>query len=140
MVQAQTLSLPLVIHARQAEEAALEVVSRCRMPVLFHCFSGTRQMARKICSFGFYLSFSAILLFNTELQKAAADVPLELILTETDSPALSPRRNQRRNEPAFLETIVYRLARLRNYPPKKVASITATNARKFYRLAARPGA
>ncbi len=140
MGQAEALGLPLVIHARQAEEAALEVVCRCRTPVLFHCFAGTRQMARKINNFGFHLSFSAILLFNSELQKVAAHVPLELILTETDSPALSPRRNQRRNEPAFLETIVSHLAKRLNHPPRKVASITAANARRFYRLAAHPTA
>jgi TatD DNase family protein len=138
MTQAEALNLPLVIHARQAEEAALEVVCRSRTPVLFHCFAGTRQMAKKITNLGFYLSFSAILLFNPELQKVATEVDLEQILTETDSPALSPRRNRRRNEPAFLETIVSRLARLLEYPPKEVASITAANARRFYRLTANP--
>jgi TatD DNase family protein len=136
MAQAETMDLPLVIHARQAEKPALEVVSRCRTPVLFHCFTGSRRLAKEITSLGFYLSFSAILLFNSELQEVATAVPLELILTETDSPALSPRRSQRRNEPAFLETIVSRLASLIDYPAKKVASITAANARKFYRLAA----
>jgi TatD DNase family protein len=140
MGQAQALGLPLVIHARQAEEAALEVVCRCRTPVLFHCFAGTRQMARRITNLGFYLSFSAILLFNSELQQVAAEINLEQVLTETDSPALSPRRKQRRNEPAFLEAIVSRLARLVNHPPRKVASITAANARRFYCLAAHPKA
>ncbi len=135
MVEAEGMDLPLVIHARQAEEAALEVVSSCRTPVLFHCFAGTSEMAIQITNLGFYLSFSAILLFNHELQKVATQVPLELILTETDSPALSPRRNHRRNEPAFLETIVSKLARLLDYPQRKIASLTAANARRFYGLA-----
>ena len=136
ITQAEALNLPLVIHARQAEEAALEVVSGCRTPVLFHCFAGSRQIARKIANHGFYLSFSAILLFNSSLQKVATEIDLEHVLTETDSPALSPRRNRGRNEPAFLETIVSRLARLLNYPPKEVAAITGANARRFYRLGA----
>jgi TatD DNase family protein len=134
MAQAEAMDLPLVIHARQAEKAALEVVARCTTPVLFHCFAGTRQMARQITAHGFYLSFSAILLFSSELQRAATEIPLELI-TETDSPALSPRRTQRRNEPAFLETIVSRLASLFDYPVDRVGSITATNAVRFYGLA-----
>ena len=134
MTQAENFNLPLVIHARQAEGAALEVVSGCRTPVLFHCFAGPRQVARQITSFGFYLSFSAILLFSSELQKVATEVPLERILTETDSPALSPRRDRRRNEPAFLEIIVSRLAELRKHPQGKMAAITATNARRFYGL------
>jgi TatD DNase family protein len=134
MTQADTFHLPLVIHARQAEAAALEVVSGCKKPVLFHCFAGPRQVAQQITSFGFYLSFSAILLFSSELQKVAAEVPLERILTETDSPALSPRRDRRRNEPAFLESIVSRLAALRKHPQEKIAAITAANARRFYGL------
>ncbi|MCG6918077.1 MAG: TatD family hydrolase [Deltaproteobacteria bacterium] len=135
MAQAVAMDLPLVIHARQAEKAALEVVSRCPTPVLFHCFAGTRQMARKITDHGFYLSFSAILLFSSELQRTATEIPLELILTETDSPALSPRRSQQRNEPAFLETIVSRLASLFDYPVDRMGSITAANAIRFYGLA-----
>ena len=134
MTQAENLRLPLVIHARQAEAAALEVVSGCKTPVLFHCFAGPRQVARQITRFGFYLSFSAILLFSSELQKVATAVPLERILPETDSPALSPRRDLRRNEPAFLEIIVSRLAGLREYPQEKMAAITAANARRFYGL------
>lgn len=133
-VQAEAMDLPLVIHARQAEKAALEVVGRCTTEVLFHCFAGSRQMAREITAHGFYLSFSAILLFSSELQRAATEVPLELILTETDSPALSPRRTQRRNEPAFLESIVSKLASLLAYPLEKVGAITSANAVRFYRL------
>jgi len=92
-------------------------------------------MARKITDHGFYLSFSAILLFSSELQRTATEIPLELILTETDSPALSPRRSQQRNEPAFLETIVSRLASLFDYPVDRMGSITAANAIRFYGLA-----
>jgi TatD DNase family protein len=134
LAQAESLDLPLVIHARQAEEAALEVVSRSRVPLLFHCFSGTRQTAKKIVGHGFYLSISAILLFNAELQKVVSAVPLDLILTETDSPALSPRPKTKRNEPAFLGVVVNRLAELLFYDPTKVAEITTANARRFYRL------
>ncbi len=140
MTQAENLNLPLVIHARQAEAAALEVVSGCKTPVLFHCFAGSRQVARQITRFGFYLSFSAILLFSSELQKVATEVPLQLILTETDSPALSPRRDRRRNEPAFLETIISRLAELLQHPQGKIAAITAANAHRFYGLTAYPNA
>ena len=134
MRQADNFHLPLVIHARQAEAAALEVVSGCKTPVLFHCFAGPRQVARQITRNGFYLSFSAILLFSSELQKVATEVPLERILTETDSPALSPRRDRRRNEPAFLKPIVSRLAALREHPQEKIAKITSANARRFYGL------
>jgi TatD DNase family protein len=134
LAHAEQWNLPLVVHARQAEEAALEVLSRSRVPVMFHCFAGSSQIAKEIAARGFYLSFSALLLAYPELKEAVKEVPLERILTETDSPALSPRPRQTRNEPAFLETIVTHLAKLLQCSPEKAAEITESNARRFYRL------
>jgi TatD DNase family protein len=59
---------------------------------------------------------------------------VELILTETDSPALSPQPGQTRNEPVFVEKVVSCLAGLMKCPPEKIAEMTETNARKFFRL------
>jgi TatD DNase family protein len=134
LTHAEQWNLPLVVHARQAEAAALEVLSRSQVPVMFHCFAGTNQIAKEIADHGFYLSFSALILAYPELKEAVKKVPLELILTETDSPALSPRPSQARNEPAFLETIVTHLAKLLQCSPERASEITETNARRFYRL------
>lgn len=134
MAQAEAWSLPLVIHARKAEAAALEVLAGHRGPVLVHCYGGNRETAKKIAARGFYLSFSPILLGNAELEDVARAVPLELILTETDSPALSPRPDEPRNEPAFVEMVVSHLAKLLQCAPDEMAAITAANARRFYRL------
>lgn len=131
---AEQWELPLVIHARRAEADALEVVSSSRIPVMFHCFSGPTQTARRIANRGFYISFSALLLGDTGLQKTAKAIPTERILTETDSPALSPRPDTPRNEPVFVETIVTFLAKLLHGPPEKSAEITAANARRFFGL------
>ena len=132
--RAEEWGLPMVVHARRAEAAALEVLARSKVPVMFHCFAGAKQVAGKIAACGFYLSLSAILLFNTDLQDAVKGIPIEQVLTETDSPALSPRRGYSRNEPAFIETIVSYLAKLLKIPARKVAEITSANARRFYRL------
>lgn len=131
---AEQWELPLVIHARRAETAALEVVSHSRIPVMYHCFAGSTQMAKVIAARGFYISFSALLLADSGLQEAAKAIPPERILTETDSPALSPRPDAPRNEPAFVETIVTCLAKLLRCSPKKAAEITAANARRFFGL------
>ncbi len=93
-------------------------------------------MALEVAARGFYLSFSGLLLFNTEIQEAVLRIPADQILAETDSPALSPRPNQTRNEPAFVETIILRLAKLLQAPFKKTAEITSANTRRFYRLPA----
>jgi TatD DNase family protein len=134
MAQAEAWSLPLVIHARKAEAAALEALAGHAGPVLVHCYAGGRETARKIAARGFYLSFSPILLRNRELENVAREMPRELILTETDSPALSPRRDQPRNEPAFVEVVVSHLAKLLQCMPDEMAAMTAANARRFYRL------
>ena len=134
MASAEAWSLPLVIHARKAEAEVLEVLAGHRGPVLIHCYAGDRETARRIAALGFCLSFSPILLQNPELQEVAREVPPELVLTETDSPALSPRPDRPRNEPAFVEMVVSRLAELLQYAPDEMAAITAANARRFYRI------
>jgi TatD DNase family protein len=91
-------------------------------------------MARKITDHGFYISFSAILLASPELKETAASIPQELILTETDSPALSPLPDQTRNEPVFVEKIVSCLAKQLKCAPELAAKITEENARRFYGL------
>jgi TatD DNase family protein len=134
MARAEAWSLPLVVHARKAEAAALEILGGHRGPVLIHCFTGDRDIARKMTARGFFLSFSPILLGSTALQEVARQVPVELVLTETDSPSLSPRPDQRRSEPAFVEMVVSRLAKLLEYRLDEMAAITAANARMFYRF------
>ncbi len=135
MARAEAWSLPLVIHARKAEVAALEVLAGHKGPVLIHCFAGDRDVARKMTARGFFLSFSPILLASTALQEVARQVPVELILTETDSPSLSPRLDKRRSEPAFVEMVVSQLAKLLQYRLDEMAALTAATARRFYRFA-----
>lgn len=134
LAHAETWHLPLVVHARRAEAHALEILSSSRVPVMFHCFTGSGEIARKISDKGFFVSFSAILLFNSELQEVATKIPVELILTETDSPALSPQPGQNRNEPVFVEKVVSCLADLMKCPPEKMAEMTEANARRFFKL------
>jgi len=132
--RAEKWNLPLVIHARKAEAAALEIVFRSRIPVMFHCFAGSMQDARKIVEHGHYLSFSSLLFIDPELQKIVKKIPPDLILTETDSPALSPHMDQPRNEPAFLEKVVLLLSKLLESTFDHTAAMTADNARRFYKI------
>ncbi len=131
---AEKWELPLVIHARNAEAAALEIVSHSRIPVMFHCFTGSMQDARKIVEYGYYLSFSTLLFTHPELQKVVKKIPADLILTETDSPALSPHMDQARNEPAFMEKVVLLLSKLLEKTFDHTAEMTAENARRFYKI------
>ena len=99
--------------------------------VVFHCYGGDLETAQKIVEEGYYLSFSTILSFSDHHKKLVEDIPLSSILTETDSPYLSPFKGQR-NEPAFVEEVVKTLAQVKSVPLREVDRVTEKNARKVF--------
>lgn len=127
--------LPIVIHARDAESKALDIVKKfSSIPdVIFHCYGGDAETADKIIDEGYYLSFSTIICFSKHHQDLAREIPLENILTETDSPYLSPFKGMR-NEPAFVEEVINTLAQVKNISREKVDAETEKNAKKIFRL------
>lgn len=128
---AESLDLPLVIHARQAEQSAFEMVRHLEK-VVFHCFGGTLATMKDILDRGFYISLATNLVRSGHHKVLARQIPLESLLIETDSPYLSPRRG--RNEPAYVLDSVRLIANLKDVPPTEVAKITANNARDIYTL------
>jgi TatD DNase family protein len=132
---ARSLNMPLVIHSRDAEQQALEMV-RDLDKVVFHCYSGTLQTMRDAVDRGYYISLATNLCRSPAHQILARNVPLEHLLIETDSPFLSPRRG--RNEPAYILDSVRLLSRIRGLPPEEVAKVTAENARKAFGLRRMP--
>jgi TatD DNase family protein len=113
---AESLGLPLVIHSRDAESRALEMVRHLDM-VVFHCYSGSLGTMKEAVDRGFYISL-------------ARNVPLDHLLVETDSPFLSPRSG--RNEPAFVQDSVRLIAKIRGMEPQEIARLTAENTRRVY--------
>lgn len=126
---ARELNLPLVIHARQAEDEAFKMVQSLTK-VVFHCYGGTLETMRKIVDRGFYVSLATTVCYSAHHQTLARHVPLESLLIETDAPFLSPRRG--RNEPAYILDLVDRIARIRAMSPIQIAEITARNARQAF--------
>lgn len=127
--------LPLVIHARDAEEKSLEMVKKYpSLPqVIFHCYGGDLQTAQKIVEEGYFISISTIVCFSEHHQELAAKLPLSHLITETDSPYLSPFKGQI-NEPAFVEETVKTIAQVKSIPVEKVARVTENNARDIFGL------
>nr|WP_319372922.1 TatD family hydrolase [uncultured Methanobacterium sp.] len=125
--------MPLVIHARDAEEKALEMVKKHpSIPqIIFHCYGGDLHTAQKIIEEGYFISLSTIVCFSEHHKQLAANLPLSQLLTETDSPYLSPFKGQR-NEPAFVEETVKTIAQVKSIPQEEVASVTDNNARKIF--------
>jgi TatD DNase family protein len=138
---AQETGLPLVIHARDADDdiAAMleEEMARKRFAAVLHCFTGGPQLARRALDLGVYISFSGILTFKKSeaLREIAASVPLDRLLVETDAPFLAPGKYRgKRNEPAYVLETARELARVKGISAAELARVTTEN---FFRLYAK---
>jgi TatD DNase family protein len=125
--------LPLVIHSRDAWEETFSVLQSEELPdrVVFHCFTGGPAEAERAVSLGTYLSFSGIVSFPNaaDVRAAAALVPPDRLLVETDSPFLAPVPHRGRpNEPAYLPAVGAALAEVRGQSLEEVAALTRANA------------
>jgi TatD DNase family protein len=130
---ARRLSLPVIIHTREATEDTLRILTEEAQGAVrgvFHCFTGDSAMARAVLDLGFHLSFAGIVTFPRAepLREAAALVPEDRLLVETDAPYLAPVPHRgKRNEPAFVARVVERLADVRAVPPDRLAAATTRN-------------
>lgn len=137
---AKELGLPLVIHNREASDDVVRLLQEegaGEVGGIMHCFSGDLAMAEACLKMNFYISFAGPVTFkkSDELRQVAAQVPLDRILIETDSPYLAPvPRRGKRNEPAYVRYTAEQLAELRGLSLAELARITAENGRRLLRI------
>lgn len=136
---AKELGKALVVHDRDAHDDIVGVLDDERAPerTVFHCFSGDEKLVALCAERGWYMSFAGNVTFTNApgLRKAAAAAPLELIVTETDSPYLSPHPYRGRpNEPARVALTVAQLAELHALEPEEMGRVTSANARRLFAL------
>jgi TatD DNase family protein len=143
VIVARELRRPIVIHTREATDETFEILQAeggRDVQGIFHCFTGDPAMARRALDIGFYLSFAGIVTFPKAqtVRDAAALVPDDRLLTETDSPYLAPVPYRgKRNEPAYVERVVSALAELRGTTP---GALNAAIGANFQRLTRHPQA
>jgi TatD DNase family protein len=144
---ARITGLPLVIHARSADDdmAAIlaEETGKGAFPFILHCFSSDRELAEIGVELGGYVSFSGILTFknSTELRAIAADVPRDRLLVETDAPYLAPVPFRgKRNEPSFVVQTAAVLAQTIGVSDDEIAEITTDNFFRLFTKMPRPDA
>jgi TatD DNase family protein len=127
--------MPVVLHVREAEQHALDIVKKyTQLPdVIFHCFSGKKETAVEAVDYGYYISFATNALFSKKHKQNIKKVPLENMLTETDSPYLSPVKGQP-NQPANIRKTIERIERTKNIEFDEIESMTEKNAIKVYKL------
>jgi len=130
--------LPLVIHAREADEDIARILEeesgKGAFPFVLHCFTGGAELARRGVALGGYVSFSGILTFKNSqsLRDIAAGLPADRLLVETDAPYLAPEPwRGKRNEPAYVAETARVLAETRKVSAAEIATITTAN---FFRL------
>jgi len=129
---ARDAGTPLVVHSRDAWDDILRLLDEGSAErVVLHCFTGDVQIALECVSRGYHLSFAGNATYpaSAHIREAAAVVPLDRILVETDSPFLAPQRLRGRdNEPANVLDVIEELARVRGEPAEAVREATIANA------------
>jgi TatD DNase family protein len=140
---ARETGLPLIVHTREAEEDTAEILGRAvtekSVTGVFHCFTGTADLARKALDLGFFISLSGIVTFKNahDLQHIARQLPLDSLLVETDSPFLAPVPHRgHKCEPAFVADTASFVAQLRGEDPEALAEATTANFFTLFKKAA----
>ena len=118
-------------------EAQMELARQVKLPVIIHCFSYTREMAREYLNMGFFLGIGGVLTFNNarKLKEVVEYIPLESIVLETDCPYLAPVPNRgKRNSSLNLPYVVEAVSQLKGVDPETVVKVTWENGKRLYRL------
>jgi TatD DNase family protein len=132
------LKLPVVIHSRDSFDMIADLMEdRNEIPNgVFHCFSGTPEMARRALKLGFYLGIGGVVTFkNGGLDKILPELGIEKLVLETDAPYLSPVPHRgKRNEPAYLELVAIKMAEILGISLEEVAEKTTANSKLIFKI------
>ena len=138
MELAQELQLPVIVHEREAHEDGMAVVKEFpQVTGVFHCYSGSAEMARQLVDLGWYIGFTGVLTFKNARKavETAASIPLERIVLETDCPYMAPDPFRgRRNDPGYIYRMAEKLAEIRGMSVEEIQAITTENGKRLYRI------
>jgi TatD DNase family protein len=139
---ARACDVPVIIHTREAESETIEILRTeyegAERRGVFHCFTGSKELAQQAIELDFMISFSGIVTFRKaeDLRDIAKQIPLENLLIETDCPFLAPIPYRgKRNEPAYVVEVARCIAELRGLPIEEVAAVTTQNFKRFLDIA-----
>ncbi|MBE6983101.1 MAG: TatD family deoxyribonuclease [Ruminococcaceae bacterium] len=138
MELARQADLPVIVHERDAHGDGMNVVGKFpEISGVFHCYSGSAEMAQQLVSKGWYIGFTGVLTFKNARKavETAESIPLERIVLETDCPYMSPEPFRgKRNDPGRLPYMAQKLAEIRGLPVEEIIRITTENAKRLYRI------
>ena len=135
---ARELALPVIIHDREAHADTLAIVREFPgVTGVFHCFSGSPEMARELLKMGWYLGFDGPVTYKNARRapEVAAVTPLDRMLIETDSPYMTPVPYRgRRNDSGYVHLVAERLAEWKGVTPEEMARATTENGKRLFRI------
>ena len=138
MELARELRLPVIVHEREAHEDGLAILKEFpEVTGVFHCFSGSAEMAKQLVKQGWYVGFTGVLTFKNARRalEAAGAVPRDRVVIETDCPYMSPEPFRgKRNDPRKVYRMAEALAALWNCTPEEAQAITFENGKRLYRM------
>ena len=138
MELARELDLPVIVHEREGHEDGMAVVREFpEVRGVFHCYSGSAEMARQLVNLGWYIGFTGVLTFKNARKavEVASSIPLERIVLETDCPYMAPEPFRgKRNDPGKLYRMAEKLAQIRGLSVEEIHAITLENGKRLYRI------
>lgn len=131
------LDLPIIVHDREAHADTMELLKKYRPHGIVHCYSGSAEMAKEILKLGMYIAFGGAVTFKNARKtlEAAASIPMERLLVETDCPYMSPEPLRgTRCDSSLIAYTAQKLAELHNIAPQDLLNQTCKNAYDVYRI------
>lgn len=129
-------NFPIVVHSREATADTMALLKKYpEVRGELHCFSGSAETAKELLKMGFYIAFGGALTFKNARKtlEAAAAVPLDRLLIETDCPYMTPVPFRgKRNEPAYVRLVAEKLAEVKGVAVEEIARVTMENAKRFF--------
>ncbi len=133
---AEELHLPVIVHDREAHGDSLKIVKEFpNVRGVFHCYSGSREMARELVQSGWMISFTGVLTYKNARRavETAEEVPLESIMIETDSPYMAPVPHRgERNRSEYVKYVCEKLAEIKGITLEECARATLQNGKRFF--------
>ena len=138
MELARELDMPVIIHERNAHDDGMRIAKEFKgVTGVFHCYSGSAEMARQLVNMGWYIGFTGVLTFKNARKaiETAQALPLERIVLETDCPYMAPVPHRgKRNDPGYLCHMAEKLAEIRGLSLEEIHEITYENGKRLYRI------
>lgn len=133
---ANEFNKPLMLHIRNAYSDALEILKTyTRVKGDVHFFAGTWEDAKGFLDFGFTLSFTGVITFTNDYDEVIRNTPLDMIMSETDSPYVAPVPYRgKRNEPIYVSEVVKTIAKIKNLPEEEIAQALIANAKRIFNI------